>query len=88
MRGRVAGSREQMYSWKERGSMAVLLGAPEHSAEMGTVWEADLSFAFTSACFSLLFLAVETSLSGHRAVPPAPVQPAQPDLCAAGQSSS
>lgn len=66
MRGRVAGSKEQMYSWKERGSMAVLLGALGHSAERGTAWEATLDSAFTSACLSLLLLAVVSSLFGHR----------------------
>lgn len=64
--------------------MAVLLGAPGHSAERGTAWEAALASAFTSACLSLLFLAVASSLSGHRPILLAALQPAQIECRAAG----
>ena len=60
--------------------MAVLLGAPGHSAERGTAW----GYAFTSACLSLLLLAVVSSLSGHRPTLLAAHQPAQTDRRAAG----
>lgn len=46
--------------------MAVLPGALGHSAERGTAWEAAPGSDFTSACLSLLLLAVLSSLSGDR----------------------
>lgn len=64
--------------------MAVLLGALGHSAERRTAWEAALASAFTSACLSLLLLAVASSLSGHRPIVLAVLQPAQIECRAAG----